>query len=317
MKKNNIINITKTLILALVLAAGVSYISAWTGATTAAPTGNVSAPVNVGSLTQTKLGGLFLNTSSTPVPIGLEVFGQSIFNGKIQIADGTQGVGKVLTSDASGTATWVAPGAPTAPSSATITVTTPGTYVWTVPAGVTSISAKVWGAGGAGGGYTTSSGGFNGGGGGSGAYSANSSLTVSPGDSFIVTVGAGANRGAGGNSAIASIKGINLTAGGGYPGGDDSANTIPNQGTGYGVGGAGGTASGGSVNTNGNAGVDCSTYSCGSGGAGASAPNGGAGGAAGYNYAGGAPGGGGGGAGNGYRGQPGGAGGNGEVIISY
>jgi len=65
------------------------------------------APLNIGSNTQTKLGSLILN-AATPIQnaIGLTVFGTSTFNGPIQIADGTQGAGKVLTSDLNGNASW-------------------------------------------------------------------------------------------------------------------------------------------------------------------------------------------------------------------
>lgn len=56
MKK--ILTSLKTLILALVLGIGVSYISAWTNPTVAPPNGNASAPVNVGATAQVKGGGL-------------------------------------------------------------------------------------------------------------------------------------------------------------------------------------------------------------------------------------------------------------------
>jgi hypothetical protein len=109
-KQNKAVAIIKLFLIALILAAGVSYISAWTGPTAPAPGNNVDAPINVGYDSQSKLGQLFLNTSpSNPYAVGLSVFGTSIFNGPVQIADGTQGSGKVLTSDASGTASWQAP----------------------------------------------------------------------------------------------------------------------------------------------------------------------------------------------------------------
>lgn len=57
--------------------------------------------------------------------------------------------------------------------------TTPGTYSWTVPAGVTSISAVVIGAGGGGGNFA--------GGGGGLRYG---SIPVTPGETFTITVGA-------------------------------------------------------------------------------------------------------------------------------
>lgn len=71
-------------------------------------------------------------------------------------------------------------------SQTSVTYTT--TTTWTCPAGVTEISIEAWGGGGAGGGVT----GFPaaGGGGSGGAYVKNSTLTVIPGETYNVTVGA-------------------------------------------------------------------------------------------------------------------------------
>jgi len=74
---------------------GVSYAFATTGwqePTQAPPGGNTSAPVNVGTVDQVKESGLSLDK--------LAVFGQVV------IQDGTEGAGKVLTSDANGVASW-------------------------------------------------------------------------------------------------------------------------------------------------------------------------------------------------------------------
>jgi mucin-19 len=67
--------------------------------------------------------------------------------------------------------------------------TTPGTYSWTAPAGVTSVSVVAVGAGG--GGSRTSTGGASGGGGGGLGWKNN--ITVVPGQSYTVTVGASGN----------------------------------------------------------------------------------------------------------------------------
>lgn len=108
----------------------------WTAPVSAPPTcasGNpgCDAPLNVSGTRQHKEGhldiwkGLSVNIGSSPDAIGLFVFGSSIFNGGVAInghtiiSDGTQGDGKVLTSDASGGATWRAPGASTGVSSIT------------------------------------------------------------------------------------------------------------------------------------------------------------------------------------------------------
>ena len=66
--------------------------------------------------------------------------------------------------------------------------TTSGDHTFTVPAGVTKIKLECWGAGGAGGGNTSRNDGAGGGGG--GAYSS-SIITVIPGNTYTVHVGAG------------------------------------------------------------------------------------------------------------------------------
>lgn len=66
----------KTILLALILAFGISYVSAaWSGPTQAPPNGNVDAPINVGIVDQIKNAGLGLNT--------LAVFGQGSFDGEV------------------------------------------------------------------------------------------------------------------------------------------------------------------------------------------------------------------------------------------
>lgn len=68
------------------------------------------------------------------------------------------------------------------------TVTFSSTTTWTCPAGVTQITIEAWGGGGAGGGATGSP--SAGGGGAGGGYVKNTSLAVTPGASYNVTVGA-------------------------------------------------------------------------------------------------------------------------------
>ena len=87
------------------------------------------------------------------------------------------------------------------------TFTTAGTDTFTVPAGVTSITVKAWGAGGGGGGAGGSS---SGGAGGGGGY-ATTTLSVTPNESLTINVGGGGGGGAGG--------GGNNTSGGGGGGG--------------------------------------------------------------------------------------------------
>lgn len=100
------------LVSAVFIATG--SILAWVAPTSTAPNNNVATPLNVGTSTQSKEGVLTANGS-------LGVTGSFIVNGnilkvdgltnKVQIADGTQGANKVLTSDTNGVAGW-APGLP-------------------------------------------------------------------------------------------------------------------------------------------------------------------------------------------------------------
>ena len=137
---------------------------------------------------------------------------------------------------------------------------TPGTYSWIAPNGVTSVSAVAVGGGGAGYNSWANSAGSGGG------LGWKNNITVVPGNSYTVQVGAGGskNGGAGGNSFF-----INLTTVAGYGGGNATANSNtsgPNAnsygggyvGDGGGAGGnapnyAGGGGAGGYSGTGGNA----------------------------------------------------------------
>ena len=201
------------------------------------------------------------------------------------------------------------------------TITTSGT--WTCPAGVTSIQVEAWGGGGSGG--STSTGGVGGGGAG-GSYVINNNVSVVPGSSYGITVGAGgvansngsANGTTGGNSQFSSI--VPVIANGGVIGANAIGTGAINTAFGLGgintVGGSGGTV------TLGSPGVDAAASSGGKGGDGAG-PNGGAGGASdtvasGTGNPGSSPGGGGSGAfGSSGGNRAGGAGGAGQIIITY
>lgn len=130
--------------------------------------------------------------------------------------------------------------------------TAPGTYTFTVPAGVTSLTGKLWGAGGGGGGgYQPAVGpsGYGGGGGGGGQY-VEGIINVTPGQDYTVIVGAG---GAGGE--MSNAAGVNggqssfgtIIAGAGKGGGAGSASQC-------GFGGPGGTGAGGFFRINGDPG---------------------------------------------------------------
>ena len=108
--------------------------------------------------------------------------------------------------------------------------TTPGTYSWTCPTGITSICVVAVG----GGGYRGSISGFGSGGGGGGALAYKNNITVTPGQNYTVVVGARGNSSAGGDSSFTWGMSV-MTAGGG--GGGPIGTTV------Y-TGGSGGTRSG-------------------------------------------------------------------------
>ena len=88
-------------------------------------------------------------------------------------------------------------------------ITFSSTTTWTCPAGITQISIEAWGGGGAGGGAT----GFPsaGGGGAGGAYVKNTTLTVTPGSSYNITVG-GTKLGTTGGAQNGNPSSFALTA---------------------------------------------------------------------------------------------------------
>jgi len=133
-----------------------------------------------------------------------------------------------------------------------VTWATPGTYHWTAPGGVSSVTtAQCWGAGGGGGGGLN----FPAPGGGGGEFASASSLAVTPGNSYPVIVGAGGIAGfgaaAGGNGGLSSFAGdaVTVTAhgGSGSPNFDGSGTT----------GGTGGTGSTNTTHFNGGNGGTC------------------------------------------------------------
>ena len=157
-----------------------------------------------------------------------------------------------------------------------------GTTSWTAPSGVTSVSVLIVAGGGGGGGRS-------GAGGGAGGYIYEESVSVTPGDSYDVVVGAGGAGGAGGgvvgnNGANSSVFGLTAIGGGG--GGSDSQQTGSNGGSGgggrYGENGGNGTSgqgNNGGFGTSGTwnagggggaggAGVDGTSSACGNGGVG-------------------------------------------------
>src|ERR1700677_856620 len=175
-----------------------------------------------------------------------------------------------------------------------------GTF--TVPANVTRIMVEAWGGGGGGGGAGASNSSFtggSGGGGGGGGYAKNA-MSVTPGNSLAVTVGAAGPGGAaginensgtagtaGGASSLGSVTatggsngsgGVGSSLGngdGGNGGNGGSGGSSPIQISGAG-GGNGGTfgGSGGSGGTAGSGGAPGGSGSTGAGGMGGAAANG-------------------------------------------
>jgi hypothetical protein len=228
-------------VLAAVLFITTSVLVAWTGPASAPPNSNVSAPINVGTTNQVKNAGLSVNA--------LAVFGNAIISGTSRylnfnttVGDTGYGIrdnnGAMEFKNASGAWAPIASSSSTAsPTHGGITYAIPGTYSFTVPAGITSIKVTAVGAGGGGGGGQSSCCAC-GGAGGTGAVAIGWATDLTPGQAVTVQVGAG---GAGGGSArngtagTASSFGPYVVAGGGGLG---------VQGGGSRAGGAGGTGSG-------------------------------------------------------------------------
>src|ERR1035437_7659720 len=84
----------------------------------------------------------------------------------------------------------------------TSTYNVAGTYTFTAPCGVTSVTVQCWGGGGGGGGVATIAAAASGGGAG-GSYTS-STVTVIPGNTYTVVVGVGGTGGTatGGNGGI-------------------------------------------------------------------------------------------------------------------
>ena len=144
---------------------------------------------------------------------------------------------------------------------------TPGTGKnFTVPAGVTSVTASAWGAGGGAGGSNNNSTGGNGGGGGGATARI---IAVAPTNSFTYSVGTAgtggaANIGDGTNGTLSSIVSAapvtNMIANGGLGGLRNASIIIA------GVSSTGGTASGGAVNNSGGNGIQGNGTNGGNGG---------------------------------------------------
>lgn len=274
-----IISTIKVLTLAVVLSFGLSYVYAWTAPTAPPPTGNVSAPLNAGITDQIKIGKLTvggLDAGDKTISTTGFLSGNEIIANKLQLLTGA-GAGKVLTSDASGNATWqTSTGVSTFANSQTFD--TPGTYTFIVPSGVTKVMVAMVGGGGGGGGGRKPPSSFatGGGGGGGSTIMMQSIIPVSFGVNPTVVVGAGGAGGAAGgavggaggaggyssfgNFAVFGGAGGGINGGGGAPGNFAQAGVSTFAPTG-GAGGAGSTH-------NGTAGASASPLVGGTGGVG-------------------------------------------------
>jgi hypothetical protein len=137
---------------------------------------------------------------------------------------------------------------------------TTGTFTFTAPVGVTSVTVECWGGGGGGGSSTVAG---TAGGGGGGAYAAGV-VSVTPGNNYTVIVGqGGASNTAGGNSSF----GTQIIAAGGSGGANNND-----------IGAAGGSVAGSSGSITyrgGNGGTSGTNYSGGGGGGAGSTASGG------------------------------------------
>ncbi|MCB9276561.1 MAG: T9SS type A sorting domain-containing protein [Lewinellaceae bacterium] len=107
------------------------------------------------------------------------------------------------------------------------TYSAPGTYTFTVPAGVYTVSVQCWGGGGGGSDRENGIDNADGGGGGGGGGFAGGLLNVTPGDDIDITVGGGGDGGGMGgdpglsgdaSSAVHTLTSATITADGGFGG---------------------------------------------------------------------------------------------------
>ena len=152
--------------------------------------------------------------------------------GQIKVVDGLQGVGKVLTSDAAGLASWQTPTSGGGSGFSNMQVfTASGSF--TIPAGITKIMVEVRGGGG--GGAKGNSAAQFGQGGSGGGYGKNV-FTVVPGTVYTVTVGAGGIGSSGGSCSLGGVGGTSsfgalISATGGGGGGGCGSSSTPGSST--------------------------------------------------------------------------------------
>ena len=183
---------------------------------------------------------------------GVTIDGVLIKDSVLKIPGGSPGADKVLTSDASGNATWVAAASGGGIVGVQVYDSTSSPYTWTKSTRETAtgktinrVLVEVQASGG-GGGSTVN--GWGGGGGGAGGYSIKL-LDVTSIDTCTATVGASVAAATGGNaSSFAKATGSGSFTTVSCTGGSKGEN---GENPGYGNGGGGGSGSGGDLNIEG------------------------------------------------------------------
>ncbi|OGG47782.1 hypothetical protein A2761_02765 [Candidatus Kaiserbacteria bacterium RIFCSPHIGHO2_01_FULL_51_33] len=200
--RTSLLTSLKAIILALLLSVGISYLyAAWAPPTGVPPIDNTPAPINVGSMGQTK-------TSSITAT---DLIGQnSVASQLLQALGGTD---PKVTSPKYCIGTDCITAWPSGGAMNIQTILYPG-GTWTKPAAGTLTRIQCWGGGG--GGSCAS-------GGGGGGYNEKTVLTSSLSSSVTATIGAGGTGGVcypGGNGGVTTFGGILSAYGGGGGGGN-------------------------------------------------------------------------------------------------
>lgn len=216
------------------------------------------------TLNATSILGKTISYQANSLPSGLTLTG-NLISGSFSTSGNSSTLVTATSSTTNKTSNvllnWAIESAP----SGQIAYTTPGTYSWTAPAGVTKVSAVCVGGGGSGGTGTP--------GGGGGGLGWKNNITVVPGQSYTIVVGSGGAAavdggwGINGNSGTDSyfIDVSTVKGGGGNGGGINTGNGGTYVGDGGGNGGKGGV----NVSCNGSGGGGGAGGYTGNGGAGA------------------------------------------------
>lgn len=252
-------------------ARGVGIWPALPGAPTSvtATAGDAQATVSFTAPSNTGFPTTITSYRVTASPGGLTATGSS---SPVTITGLTNGQTYTFTVAAQNASGFGAESAPSASVFLPVNYFTAGTYSFVVPAGVTSVSAAAIG----GGGGAFGGGGSAGGGGGGGAFRYVNNISVTPGATITVTVGAAGTSGLSTSNGGQSSFGSSVVAPGGGAASGSGGGSGATGGTGFGGnGGSGGPAGGsyGSGRSGGGGGGGAGGFSN-TGGAGANAGDG-------------------------------------------